>query len=128
MRHIQSQGLLCTLDYLGESVTSLRKPDTATREYLQLIEAIDRADIERNLSLKLTQLGLDVDRAICVDNLRKILHAGGQCGFFVRIDMEGSPTRTRRWKSSRPSGSWDIAMSVSCSSRACTAPRRISSA
>ena len=90
VRHIQSQGLLCTLDYLGESVTSLREADTATREYLQLIEAIDRADIERNLSLKLTQLGLDVDRAICVDNLRKILNAGGQCGFFVRIDMEGS--------------------------------------
>jgi proline dehydrogenase len=90
VRHIQSQGLLCTLDYLGESVSSLRETDTATREYLQLIEAIDRADIERNLSLKLTQLGLDVDRAICVDNLRKILNAGGQCGFFVRIDMEGS--------------------------------------
>ena len=90
VRHIQSQGLLCTLDYLGESVTSLAEADTATREYLHLIEAVDRADIERNLSLKLTQLGLDVDRAICVDNLRKILKAAEQCGVFVRIDMESS--------------------------------------
>ena len=87
---MQSQGLLCTLDYLGESVTSLAAADTATREYLQLIDAVDRADVERNLSLKLTQLGLDVDRAICVDNLRKILTAAEQCGFFVRIDMESS--------------------------------------
>jgi proline dehydrogenase len=90
VRHIQSQGLLCTLDYLGESVTSLAEADTATREYLQLVDAVDRADIERNLSLKLTQLGLDVDRAICVDNLRKILTAAEPCGFFVRIDMESS--------------------------------------
>ena len=90
VRQIQSQGLLSTLDYLGESVTSLAAADVATREYLHLIEAVDRAGVERNLSLKLTQLGLDVDRAMCVDNLRKILTAGDQCGFFVRIDMESS--------------------------------------
>ena len=90
VRQIQAQGLLSTLDYLGESVTSLAAADTATREYLQLIDAIDRAGVERNLSLKLTQLGLDVDRAICVDNLRKILKRADQCGFFVRIDMESS--------------------------------------
>ena len=88
VRHIQSQGLLSTLDYLGESVTSLAAAETATREYLQLVAEVDRADAERNLSLKLTQLGLDVDRAICVDNLRKILTAAS--GFFVRIDMESS--------------------------------------
>ena len=90
LRQIQSQGLLCTLDYLGESVTSLSEADTATRAYLHLIDAVDRAGVERNLSLKLTQLGLDVDRAICVDNLRKILTAAQQCAFFVRIDMESS--------------------------------------
>jgi proline dehydrogenase len=90
VRHIQSQGLLCTLDYLGESVTSLAAAENATREYLELINAVDRAGAERNLSLKLTQLGLDVDRAICVDNLRRILTAAQACGFFVRIDMESS--------------------------------------
>jgi proline dehydrogenase len=90
VRHIQSQGLLCTLDYLGESVTSLPAADTATLEYLQLVDAVHCADAERNLSLKLTQLGLDVDRAICIDNLRKILAVAEPCGFFVRIDMESS--------------------------------------
>jgi proline dehydrogenase len=90
VRAVQARGLLSTLDYLGESVTSLAAAETATREYLNLVEAVDRAGVERNLSLKLTQLGLDVDRAICVDNLRRILTAGGQCGFFVRIDMESS--------------------------------------
>ena len=90
VRTIEARGLNSTLDYLGESVTSLAAAETATREYLSLIEAVDRAGVERNLSLKLTQLGLDVDRAICVDNLRRILTAAGRCGFFVRIDMESS--------------------------------------
>jgi len=98
VRQIQSQGLLSTLDYLGESVTSLAEAETATREYLHLIDTVDKAGVERNLSIKLTQLGLDVDRAICTDNLRKILTAAQQCGpstspggdFFVRIDMESS--------------------------------------
>jgi proline dehydrogenase len=90
VRGIEAQGLLHTLDYLGESVVSLAAAESATREYLNLIEEVDRAGVERNLSLKLTQLGLDVDRAICVDNLRKILAAGERCGFFVRIDMESS--------------------------------------
>jgi proline dehydrogenase len=90
VHHIQSQGLLSTLDYLGESVTSLAAAETATSEYLHLVDAVDRADAERNVSLKLTQLGLDVDRAICMDNLRRILTTAQPCGFFVRIDMEGS--------------------------------------
>jgi proline dehydrogenase len=90
VRTIEAQGLHHTLDYLGESVTSLAAAEAATREYVQLIEQVDRAGVQRNLSLKLTQLGLDVDRAICVDNLRKILAAGDRCGFFVRIDMESS--------------------------------------
>ncbi len=128
VRQIQSQGLLSTLDYLGESVASLAEAHTATREYLQLVEAVDRAGIERNLSLKLTQLGLDVDRASSVDNLCKILKAGEQCGFFVRIDMESSGTRTRRWTSSRRSGISGIATPGSCCSRACIAPSGTSSA
>jgi proline dehydrogenase len=90
IRAIEAQRLHHTLDFLGESVMSLAAAEEATRQYLSLIDRIDRAGVERNLSLKLTQLGLDVDKAICVDNLRKILAAGERCGFFVRIDMESS--------------------------------------
>jgi proline dehydrogenase len=50
-----------------------------------------QSGIERNVSLKLTQLGLDVDRATCVDNLRRILEPATEHKFFVRIDMENSP-------------------------------------
>ena len=86
----QARGLHVTLDYLGESVATIAEADAATRAYLALIEQIARAGVERNLSLKLTQLGLDVDRAPAVDNLRRILDAATTHEFFVRIDMEDS--------------------------------------
>jgi len=87
-RELESQGLLQTLDYLGESVASLDEADAATRDYLRVIDAVKQAGIIRNLSLKLTQLGLDVDRATAVDNLRRILEHASD--FFIRIDMESS--------------------------------------
>jgi proline dehydrogenase len=87
-RAVEAQGLLQTLDYLGESVSSLAEADAATTEYRRIIDAIILSGMGRNLSLKLTQLGLDVDRASAVDNLRKILDRAE--GFFVRIDMESS--------------------------------------
>jgi proline dehydrogenase len=87
---VERRGLQLTLDHLGESVGSLAAADAATREYREILEAIVTAGIGRNISLKLTQLGLDVDRASAVDNLRKILDKSDAAGFFVRIDMEGS--------------------------------------
>jgi proline dehydrogenase len=91
VRGLPDRGLLLTLDYLGESVKTTEEADVATREYRRIIDAIVASGIERNLSLKLTQLGLDVDRATCVDNLRRVLDPATEHKFFVRIDMENSP-------------------------------------
>ena len=88
-KRVESHGLLHTLDYLGEGITSLAAAEQATREYVRIIDAVIASGIGRNLSLKLTQLGLDVDRASAVDNLRTILDRAE--GFFIRIDMENSP-------------------------------------
>jgi proline dehydrogenase len=90
-RTLQAAGRLVTLDYLGEAVGSIAEADTATRAYLAVIDEIAAAGIERNVSLKLTQLGLTIDRATSVDNLRRILDAAAVREFFVRIDMEDSP-------------------------------------
>ena len=89
-RDVEAAGLSQTLDYLGESVASIAAADQATRAYLGVIGAIAGAGIGRNVSLKLTQLGLSVDRATSVDNLRRILDAAATHGFFVRVDMEDS--------------------------------------
>jgi proline dehydrogenase len=90
-RAIEASGLTQTLDFLGESVRTMAEADTATRAYLAMIDRIVDAGIGRNISLKLTQLGLTIDRATCVDNLRRILDSARTHDFFVRVDMEDSP-------------------------------------
>lgn len=87
---VEARGLLITLDHLGENITTLADSEAATRDYLTMIAAIVEAGIGRNISLKLTQIGLDVDRARAVDNLRTILDRGAPAGFFLRLDMESS--------------------------------------
>ena len=90
-RRIQASHLSVTLDYLGEAVGTVAEADAATRAYLAILDEIAAAGVERNISLKLTQLGLTIDRATTVDNLRRILDAAASKEFFVRIDMEDSP-------------------------------------
>ena len=87
---LPGKGLTLTLDYLGESVASADAA-AAAADYVGIIDKIVASGIERNISLKLTQLGLDVDHATAVDNMRRILEPADANGFFVRIDMENSP-------------------------------------
>ena len=94
-RRLQAQGLLVTLDHLGERVRTLEESTAAAQDYVRLLDAIVAAGIERNISLKLTQLGIDIDHATCVDNLRRILEPAARHDCFVRIDMENSPYTTR---------------------------------
>ncbi len=90
-RALEAQGLTVTLDLLGESVASRDAASRATDQYIDAIREIGRAGIGRNISLKLTQLGLTIDRATAIDNLRRVLDAAAADRFFVRIDMENSP-------------------------------------
>jgi proline dehydrogenase len=89
-RVVEARGLSLTLDHLGENVTTLAEAEAATRDYLAIIRAVVDAGVSRNISLKLTGLGLDVDKASAIDNLRKILERAEPAGFFVRLDMESS--------------------------------------
>jgi proline dehydrogenase len=89
-RALQRRGLLITLDHLGEGVATFDEAAAATREYVRLVDVLVASGIERNLSIKLTQLGVTVDRATVVDNLRQLLSASDPHGFFVRVDMESS--------------------------------------
>src|SRR5688572_24754283 len=68
-RALQAAGFLLTLDLLGESVRSFDETTAAAREYVQLIDAIVASGVERNISLKLTKLGADIDLATCIDNM-----------------------------------------------------------
>jgi proline dehydrogenase len=89
-RGLEAQGLATTLDLLGEQVTSSTAALEAVGGYVDLIGAMADGGISRSISVKLTQIGLDVDRATAIDNLRRILEAAAEPTCFVRVDMEGS--------------------------------------
>lgn len=90
LRDLNAAHISATLDFLGESVTRPEDARAARDTYLQVLDRIHAASADANVSVKLTQMGLDIDEALCLDNLRAILQRAKQHGSFVRIDMEGS--------------------------------------
>ena len=88
-RRLTGRGLHCTLNYLGESVTSSAAARAAADAYAGMVRDVSDAGLPCQVSVKLTQLGLAIDPAECGVNLRHVLDAASdQC--FVRIDMEQS--------------------------------------
>jgi proline dehydrogenase len=87
---LNKQELLATLDHLGENVTSETEARDATTDILDLLEAIQASGVRSGVSVKLTQLGLDLSPALASDNLRRILVQAAGAQRFVRIDMESS--------------------------------------
>ncbi|MGW8268438.1 MAG: proline dehydrogenase family protein [Longimicrobiales bacterium] len=76
---------------LGENVTNRAEVEDVVQEYLGLMEEIRSRHLDGEISVKLTQLGLDLDRAMAVDALRLLARNAGKAGSFVWVDMEGTP-------------------------------------
>jgi proline dehydrogenase len=87
---LNGQGIRGVLDLLGEAVTDLSGASEATKQYLEAIETIAERGIDATVSLKLTQLGLLIDREVCVTNLATVLDRGRDVGVGVEVDMEQS--------------------------------------
>jgi proline dehydrogenase len=85
---LNAQGLTCTLDHLGEFVSTKEEALEATEYCLKTLDAIEAAGANCNLSLKMTQLGLDISEEFCMENMRRIVSRAKQYENFVRIDME----------------------------------------
>jgi proline dehydrogenase len=85
---IQAGGLATTVDVLGESVDTVEAASAAADRYLVLLAAIAERGPDPNVSLKLTQMGLDVDPDVCRANVERIFRRAAELGAFVRIDME----------------------------------------
>jgi proline dehydrogenase len=95
VQRLGGRGLSSTLDHLGERVTTASESQSAAGDYLTILDRICSAGVRSNASLKLSQLGLGVDTELCRENLRRIVRKGAECGIFIRIDMEDSPTVDR---------------------------------
>lgn len=91
IQRINEGGRFATLDHLGEHVSNPDEAEASKNAYLDLLKEIDRAGIQASVSLKLTQLGLNIEPDLCFQKLETIVRLGADLGNFIRIDIEDSP-------------------------------------
>jgi len=87
---LNKAGMLATLDLLGEHTNDSGAANEARLQIQQSLTRVAQSGLRSNMSIKLTQIGLKLDEALCAQNLKAILEAAGTHGLFVRIDMEES--------------------------------------
>jgi len=90
VKQLNAAGMTATLDLLGESSTLEQECQAAVDEYLLILETIERQDLDSNISVKPTQLGLLIDTDLCYRNIRTLVEGARVRNNFVRIDMEDS--------------------------------------
>jgi proline dehydrogenase len=88
---LKPQGITTILTKLGENLTGVDEAEEVTRHYLDLLDRIAASGLDAQISVKPTQLGLDLDRALCERNLDRLIARAEQRNNFVWIDMESSP-------------------------------------
>jgi len=89
-RRVNAEGISVSLDHLGENVRSLEEAARSRDEYIRALDQIQAAGLNVNVSIKLTQFGMDLDEAICRANVETLVKAAAQRASFVRVDMESS--------------------------------------
>jgi proline dehydrogenase len=90
IRRLNKMGMRTSVDILGENVTSSEMARNLGDLYIDLINSINNEKVTANVSVKLTQMGLDVSDQFCFENVSRIIEAARTHGNFVRVDMEGS--------------------------------------
>jgi proline dehydrogenase len=89
-RILNKQGMLVTLDLLGEHTGSAADAFAARTQILDLLDQIYQQDVQANVSVKLSQLGVNIDPDLALDNMRHLLKRATEYNNRIRIDMEGS--------------------------------------
>ncbi len=90
IKDVNGRGCTATFDHLNESVTSSAETEAEVREYQDVLARIDESGIDSNVSIKLTQFGLEIDPDLAYRNARRVVEEAVRRGNFVRVDMEGS--------------------------------------
>jgi proline dehydrogenase len=91
VRDLNARGMDVTLDHLGESVESEDQARVATDDYIRILDRVAaESGVETTISIKPTQIGLAIDRDLCLRNMRRLAESADAHGNFVRMDMEAS--------------------------------------
>src|SRR5690606_12689503 len=88
IKKLNAQGISCTVDNLGEFVYEKTEATEAKENILEVIEAIHEHGVDAHISLKPSQLGLDIDYDFCFDNLKEIVDKANSYNMLVNFDME----------------------------------------
>ena len=91
IRAVNALGMSVTLDNLGENTTNVEEARRSAALYHELLDEIAKDELDANVSLKLTHMGLDVDEKLAFDTVDALVAHAARLGSFVRVDMEGSP-------------------------------------
>jgi len=94
VRQLNAEGASATMDVLGEDITRREEASEARAQCEEVLHTIAREKLDSNLSVKLTSLGLKLDKAFCTDNVRSLVRIAAKYNNFVRIDMEDSSCTT----------------------------------
>jgi proline dehydrogenase len=90
IKDVNTRGCTATFDHLNESVTGTAETEAEVTEYQDVLARIDESGIDSNVSIKLTQFGLEIDPELAFRNARRVVTDAVRRGNFVRVDMEGS--------------------------------------
>lgn len=90
LRSLKIRGFATTIDHLGENVSNADEAKKSTDTYTEIIKTLKKNNLENNISVKLTQIGLDISRDLCIENLKRIAEVSRETGGFLRVDIEGS--------------------------------------
>ena len=90
-KKLNAEGILTTIDVLGEFITTLEEAQANKEEYLEVIEEAEKAGVEGNYSLKPTFFGLLLDKDVAYKHIREVVAKAASYNNFVRVDMEDSP-------------------------------------
>jgi proline dehydrogenase len=90
IRKLNDRGITATVDLLGESVSRVDQAHAARDEYFAVLDQGAKTGIDSHVSVKLTQMGLDIDEGLCTEHIAAIIDRARSHDSFVRIDMEGS--------------------------------------
>jgi proline dehydrogenase len=92
VKRLNDAGKMATIDVLGEEITRREEATALLAEYEDVFETIEREQLDSNVSVKLTGLGLGLDHDFCRENAAELVREAAARGNFVRIDMEDSST------------------------------------
>jgi len=95
VKELNSLGMMATLDFLGEEITSKAQAEAAANEYIAMLDIIEQEKLDSNISIKPTHMGLNLDQEFAHKNIRRIVEKAKEHGNFVRIDMEDRHVTTK---------------------------------